>query len=1357
MDPDFLYEHAPPRPWVVREALPQGYDAHDIFLGEGDHGLEVATATTASKPTATEVRKLWKQRQGRRASPVLLIVFYETAGEARAGVCGPIGEHPPVHLDLDPDQVQRLAGAALQEPNRHEATRFLLTALEQVDSQLPGLRNEGLFATHELVTDVPGRPDWGEALELGRSLMARRGRELVEGLGFQVETHGPATNVLRIPDGGVATAVAVFLDRSEPVERNSRRFPEATPVSLALAQARRENLPFVILTRGDRIRLYSAGKDVGVGRKGRTETYVEADLALLPEKYAGYVPLLFGPGALKPGGTFHDILERSRDFAADLGARLRDRVYDHVVPILAEALARHDARFSKGSPSDERLQHLYEMAMTVLFRLLFVAYGEDNGLLPYNRSAVYTRHALKTKARELADRANAEELAPGAAPVFDPDQDDLWAELQALWASIDRGNADWDVPAYNGGLFSSDPEVSGVGEELTGVVLSNADVGPALYHLLVDRSPDDVYGPVDFRALSVREFGTIYEGLLEASLSVAPTDLTLDDERRYVPADGDDAVVVEAGQVYLQNRSGARKSTGTYYTKHFAVEHLLDHSLEPALDRHLEGIREFLDAGREAEAARGFFDFRCADIAMGSGHFLVAAVDRIEARFSAFLAEHPLAGVSVELENLRVKALEHLGELGAGFEIETSRLLRRQIARRCVYGVDINPIAVELARLALWVHTFVEGLPLSFLNHTIVHGNSLTGVGTLDEAADELDPDAPDGTISMFRQQVDAWLRRAEEWLQRLARTSDATAAEVREAGKAHRRALEAVEPVRNLFDLLVAARQGEINRLEGVSDELVMEHPKLSVARRVSGELDALHFPVVFPEVFLRDNPGFDCIVGNPPWEEATVEQDKFWARHYPGFTSHTQADRNRLVEEYAAQRPDLVDELEREIRQAERVRQSLIAGQYPGMGRGDPDLYKAFCWRFWHLVRDLGRIGVVLPRSALMATGSANWRQHLMDEGQFTDVTLLLNNRHWVFEDVHPQYTLGLVSIRSGGERGPVRLRGPFASEEAFSSGVGREAAEIPTRAITEATPNASFPLLPTAASGPIYRKLREQPSLGADVAGWRTRPVTELHATNEQGEMILDPADTAGLWPVYKGASFNIWQPDTGEYYAWADPDHITTYLQQKRLRQHRHARSAFSEFPKDWVQDADTLPCRHPRIAFRDVTNRTNQRTVIAALIPPDMIVANQAPYLLWSEGDARDEAFLLGVLCSIPLDWYARRIVETHVNFHILNGFPIPRPDPEDRLRRRVEELAGRLAAVDDRYQEWAEAVGVPVGGVAPDEQEDNMAELDAAAALLYGLTEDELSHIFATFHEGWNYQDRLDRVLGHYHRLQKNA
>jgi type II restriction/modification system DNA methylase subunit YeeA len=175
-------------------------------------------------------------------------------------------------------------------------------------------------------------------------------------------------------------------------------------------------------------------------------------------------------------------------------------------------------------------------------------------------------------------------------------------------------------------------------------------------------------------------------------------------------------------------------STGSYFTKPFAVEHLLDHALEPALDDHVARLRAHLDAGDDAAAAGAFFDFRCADIAMGSGHFLVAAVDRIEARLSGFLALNPIPAVTIELDRLRSAAYEALGELADGVEIETTSLLRRQVGRRCIYGVDRNETAVELARLAIWIHTFVPGLPLSFLNHNLVVGDSLTGIGTIDEA-----------------------------------------------------------------------------------------------------------------------------------------------------------------------------------------------------------------------------------------------------------------------------------------------------------------------------------------------------------------------------------------------------------------------------------------------------------------------------------------------------------------------------------------------------------------------------------------------------------------------------------------------
>jgi len=261
-----------------------------------------------------------------------------------------------------------------------------------------------------------------------------------------------------------------------------------------------------------------------------------------------------------------------------------------------------------------------------------------------------------------------------------------------------------------------------------------------------------------------------------------------------------------------------------------------------------------------------------------------------------------------------------------------------------------------------------------------------------------------------------------------------------------------------------------------------------------------------------------------------------------------------------------------------------------------------------------------------------------------------------------------------------------------------------------------------------------------------------VREFDATNDK-HLWQDQGD-AGPWPVYKGASFNIWEPDTGVRYGTAEPSVVRAELQRKRLRQNKLARSAFSDLPREWAEDPSTLPCLRPRIAFRDVTNRTNTRTVIAALVPGNLVITNQAPYVLWAEGNERDEAYLLGVLSSMPLDWYARRYVDGHLNFHIFNGLPVPRPDRDDPLRRRVEEIAGRLAAVDERYAEWAEVVGVEVASVHDEaERDDLIAELDAAVALLYGLDDSDLRVVYTTFHEGADYSARLAAVTEHHRRL----
>jgi hypothetical protein len=1014
-------------------------------------------------------------------------------------------------------------------------------------------------------------------------------------------------------------------------------------------------------------------------------------------------------------------------------------------------LARAIARRLSGPVDDLALTSAYEQTLTVLFRLLFVAYGEDKDLLPYDTNSRYADHSLKRMARRLADDVNAGKL------VFDEAAADLWADVTQLWRAVERGNKGWGVPPYDGGLFAADDEHP-VGTALAQLALTDAEVGPAITALLVDTTPDGVVGPVDFRSLSVREFGTIYEGLLESELSVAPGDLSVDRDGNYVPVRSGGTVEVPAGTVYLHNRSGARKATGSYFTKPFAVEHLLDHALEPALADHVGRVQELVDTGDEAGAATAFFDFRCADIAMGSGHFLVAAVDRIEARLSAFLALHPIPHVVAELDTLRAAAIAALGDLADGVEIETTSLLRRQVARRCVYGVDRNRIAVELARLAIWIHTFVPGLPLSYLDHNLVQGDSLLGVATIDEALAAIGADDPTtGTISLAHDQLLSFLNRSSSALRRLGTIADATVAEVREAHDAHLEAQASVQPAAALFDLIVAHRLAQTWLPDSVDEAAVMELARKTRATELVAGLNPLHFPIAFPEVFLRDRPGFDCILGNPPWEEVMVDEHSFWCVRRPGLRSMRAGDMRNEINKLRKTRPDWRTEYEQEIARTDTVRRLLSHGQYPQMNEGNADLYKAFTWRFWQTCRDGGAIGVVLPRSAMSAKGSSEWRLAVLEGGAFADVTLLLNNMKWVFEDVHPQYTFALTSIRKGQEFvGEIALRGPFPSLARFRAGVMQSPARFPVAEFQSWSEGASLPLLPSPEAVTVFQTLRRSPSLGDSGRSFRARPIQgDFNATTDRHFFIFDDEEAPhDAWAVFKGASFNIWQPDTGIYYAWAEPDEVTEELQRRRVRGQRSARSAFSEFAADWAGDPETLPCWYPRIAFRDVARATDTRTVIAALVPGELVLTNKAPYLLWPDGDERDEAYLLGVLASMPLDWYARRVVEVSLNFHLFNAFPVPDPPRDAPLRRRVEEIAGRLAAVDDRFAGWAESVGVPVGSVTDGERPELLAELDAAVALLYDLQETDLRLIYSTFHEGADYSAHEQRVMVHFRRLR---
>jgi hypothetical protein len=660
------------RPVALAEA--DGLRVEGLLLGNGAGALEILLTTSAVKPSVQKLRTAWKARVAGRATPVLLVTLYD----GKAALIGPSGDHPWTYTDLELGRVERICAAALDEPDRHTALRFLNNVLSELESHSSGLRNEGLFASHELEAGVPARDDWNEACHSATPLLKLRERDLLAGLGFTVEGLPGAAYVLRAADSRVA--VAVLLERDEVPEIGSSRFSNLSPISYALARADAENLDYVVMLTGPAIRLYPARVGVGTGQRGRSETYAEIRLDLLPEDQASYLWLIFSAAALRKNGTVQQILETSARYAADLGSRLRDRIYDEVVPPLAQGLmiARNLRR-----PTAKDLADTYEMALVILFRLLFIAYAEDKELLPYRTNEFYRDRSLKKKANDLTTMRREGRHFGDATTAH-------WEDVERLFRAVDQGNTEWGVPKYNGGLFSSEVSVSSIGSVIARVRLRDHVFGPVLTALLVDRTPEG-WGPVDFRSLGVREFGTVYEGLLENELSIADADLTTetkDKQERYRPAKVKDEVKVRKGQAFLHNTSGARKSTGSYFTKHFAVEHLLEHGLEPAMKEHLERLDDLSDR----EAGEAFFDFRVADITMGSGHFLVAAVDRIERAFSSYLVKRPLPDVTDELQRLRESALSALRETGAEVEIEDVQLLRRQIARRCIYGVGAGAV-----------------------------------------------------------------------------------------------------------------------------------------------------------------------------------------------------------------------------------------------------------------------------------------------------------------------------------------------------------------------------------------------------------------------------------------------------------------------------------------------------------------------------------------------------------------------------------------------------------------------------------------------------------------------------------------
>jgi hypothetical protein len=512
---------------------------------------------------------------------------------------------------------------------------------------------------------------------------------------------------------------------------------------------------------------------------------------------------------------------------------------------------------------DPFLAEVHDATVTLLYRLLFLLYAEALDLLPV-RTPAYQAISLRRLTEEVAraagdDAGAAEERLEHA---YRPGDTGLYGRLGALFRVLDEGSTDHHVPRYPGGLFRTAPpaddrgRVAAAGRFLTGHRVPDFYLARALD--LLTRGADAQTGALaflDYRSLGVRLLGSIYEGLLTYHVAIPD-----DRERR----------------VALVPSNPERKSSGSYFTPPHLVRYIVANTVGPLLEEKLAAAREA--PWDDERAVWDLFDIKVLDPAMGSGHFLVETVNFITDRVLRFLDDFPHNPVRALLER-RVRRQtpegpDEQGVTGNGDRRTVANLVRRLVLKRCVYGVDLNPMAVELAKMSLWLDGFAVGAPLPFLDHHLKCGNALLGATVEDLRG--LMPSLP-------MRPVEAATRAGDT----IAKLADARAAEAARSAAAHESVLGKVRGYRQLLNGLVAEHFGiDGGRRLAASRKLIDECTgRLREERLTARDRQALHrsdeaarqraffhWDIDFPDVFFDpgrppDQRRFDAVVGNPPY----------------------------------------------------------------------------------------------------------------------------------------------------------------------------------------------------------------------------------------------------------------------------------------------------------------------------------------------------------------------------------------------------------------------------------------------------------------------------------------------------------
>lgn len=524
-------------------------------------------------------------------------------------------------------------------------------------------------------------------------------------------------------------------------------------------------------------------------------------------------------------------------------------------------------RRNEGNLEEEALRKkIYHGAMLYMFRLLFLFYADARRLLSDDNHAIL--HKVEIESQEQMDRSSLNEISFS-----------IWENLEQIFVDIDQ--------TYNGGLFS--PQESEFTRFLSDTRISDEYLTRVIFNLTTYREKNGEIKAISYRDMSVRHLGTLYEGLLEHKLFITKEDTEVKIKKgkiQYIPASQGGKLMVghylEAGEVYFSGDPSERKSSGSYFTPEDVVDYIVKNTVgdklkelkeafleeqNPSLKAYNQAVDEeerqalsvLLEETAFAFVREKLLNLSVLDPAMGSGHFLVNATNHISNFITEFLNE-----ISFQSRQ----------ESGTGY-------WRRWVVENCIYGVDINPLAVELAKLSLWILSMAKDQPLSFLKHHLKCGNSLVGA-RLDDIGNYpfSTKNNEDRQLPLFDRDPD--FRAAVEEAISKSELIASHGSTVREEVEEKKAWLDEIEQVLSGYKAICNVYTGLFftnNRIDETQYSLLVKNKDFHQAYRLPTNDQYFHWELEFPMVLVNQK-GFDCVIGNPPYVDVLV--DNFTATNF-------------------------------------------------------------------------------------------------------------------------------------------------------------------------------------------------------------------------------------------------------------------------------------------------------------------------------------------------------------------------------------------------------------------------------------------------------------------------------------------